>query len=154
MVMMFPAPMKIIENRGLTVMLYETNGAYRQIFTDGRSLPKDPVPTWLGYSVGHWERGTFVVESAGFNAKTWIDAIGHPHGEQLRLTERYRRKDFGHMDLDIAMEDAKYYTRPINLHLDLTLQTGTDIYENVCTENEKDRAHVVLTASPSASQPR
>ena len=145
---------KMIQAPRETVVLFDDGDPARQIFTDGSSVPKDLSPSWMGYSVGRWQGDVFVVETSGFNDQSTIDGSGHPRSEGFKMTERYRRKDFGHMDLDIAMEDAKYYTRPINLHLDLTLQTGTDIYENVCTENEKDRAHVVLTASPSASQPR
>src|SRR5438128_99930 len=91
--------MSIAGAQWLSAILYETRGAYRQIFTDGRKLPRDPNPSWLGYSIGRWERDVFIVESSGFNDKTWLDAIGHPHGEKLRLTETFRRRDFGHIEL-------------------------------------------------------
>ena len=143
MVMLFPAPLKIVENPGLTIMLYETNGAYRQIFTDGRALPKDPVPTWLGYSVGRWEKGTFVVESAGFNARTWIDAIGHPHGERLHLTERYRRRDFGHLELQLIIDDPDWYEKPWSVTVVFELTPDNELIEDVCLENERDAPHLV-----------
>jgi hypothetical protein len=143
MTTMFPAPFKIIQNPGLTVILYETRGTYRQIFTDGRALPKDPNPSWMGYSVGRWERDVFVVESAGFNSRTWLDGIGHPHGEQLRLTERFRRRDFGHIDLQVTIDDGEFYERPWTAAVVLELAPDTDLLEDVCLENEKDAIHLV-----------
>jgi hypothetical protein len=92
-----PAPYKIIQNPGLTVMLYERDTTYRQVYTDGRRLPADPSPTWLGYAVGRWDGDTFVVESNGYNARGWLDARGHTHSEALHLTERFRRINFGTM---------------------------------------------------------
>ena len=92
-------PFKIVQSPRLTAVLYEDT--HRQIYTDGREFPKEfAQPSWLGYSIGHWDRDTFVVESAGFNDKTWLDVTGHPHSEALRMTERYRRRDFGHMDMN------------------------------------------------------
>jgi len=87
---------RIVQSPGVIALLYELGG-FRQIYTDGRALPEDPNPTWVGYSVGHWEGDTLVVESAGFNDKTWLDMVGHPHSEKLRVTEKFRRTDFGHM---------------------------------------------------------
>jgi len=89
-------PDKIVQTPGLIVMMFESADAHRQIYTDGRPLPKDPEPAWLGYSVGKWEGDTLVVETAGFNDKTWLDAMGHPHSEALRVVERYHRRDFAH----------------------------------------------------------
>ena len=91
---------KIVQTPGLMLILYE-DLAYRQIFLDGRPLPPDPNPNWMGYSAGHWEGDTLVVESAGFNDRTWLDFAGHGHTEALRMTERFRRRDFGHMDLQV-----------------------------------------------------
>ena len=105
-------PDKIVQTPGLIVMMFESADAHRQIYTDGRPLPKDPEPAWLGYSAGKWEGDTLVVETAGFNDKTWLDAIGHPHSEALRVVERYRRRDFGHMDVQVTFEDSKMYTKP------------------------------------------
>ena len=143
MVMMFPAPFKIIQNRGLIVILYETSGAYRQIFTDGRALPKDPNPAWMGYSIGHWQKDTFVVESNGFNRKTWLDGLGHPHGEQLHLTERYRRTDFGHLRVEITIDDPEWYERPWSVVVVFERNPDTELLEEVCLENERDAAHMV-----------
>src|SRR5215469_3087231 len=102
---------KIVQAPTLIVMLYE-DLSYRQIFLDGRQLPVDPNPSWMGYSVGRWEGETLVIESAGFNDRTWLDFAGHPHTEALRITERYRRRDFGHMDLDMTYSDPGAYMKP------------------------------------------
>ena len=94
---------KFVQSAGTLAMLPE-GGPYRQILIDGRALPEDPQPTWMGYSVGRWEGNALVVESAGFNDRTWLDYSGHPHTEALRTTERYTRKDFGHMDIEITYD--------------------------------------------------
>src|SRR3989441_6352075 len=98
----FPAPWKLIQTPGLVAILYENSMTYRQIFTDGRVLSKDVDPTYMGYSVGHWEGDTLVVETSGFNDKTWLDFSGHPHTDALRMTERFRRTDFGHMQIQFT----------------------------------------------------
>jgi hypothetical protein len=126
------------------VILLEADSAFRQIYTDGRKLPPDPQPSWLGYSVGKWEGDTLVVETVGFNDKTWLDAIGHPHSEDMRLIERYRRRDFGHLDVDITVDDPKMYTRPFTIKVTHLLQADSDILEYFCAENEKDRPHMGL----------
>jgi len=97
---------------GLTAILFESQGRYRQIFTDGRPLPKDPQPTWLGYSIGKWEGETFVVETTGFNDQGWLDARGHPHTDALHVTERFHRLDFGHLELRATIDDPKAYSTP------------------------------------------
>ena len=132
---------KIAQSPRLTVILYESDGTHRQIYTDGRSLPKEIVqPAWLGYSVGHWYRDTLVVESAGFNDKTWLDVTGHPHSEAMRLVERYHRRDFGHMDIEVTFDDPQMYTKPFTIKFTYELLADSDVFENIC-ENEKDRAH-------------
>jgi hypothetical protein len=137
------SPWKIIETPGLTVVLYESRTIFRQIFTDGRPFPKDPNPTWHGYSIGHWEGDDFVVESMGFNGKTWMDTNGHPTTDALRVTERYRRKDFGHMDVTITIDDPKAYTRPWTVVEPAVLQADTELIEYICEENNKDPQHMV-----------
>jgi len=132
---------KIAQSTRLTVILYESDGTHRQIYTDGRSLPKEIVqPAWLGYSVGHWERDTLVVESAGFNDKTWLDVTGHPHSEAMRMVERYHRRDFGHLDVEVTFNDPSMYTKPFTIRFIYDLLADSDVFENIC-ENEKDRAH-------------
>ena len=134
---------KMIQTPQEIVMLTETADPPREIHTDGRPLPKDPNPTWMGYSVGRWEGDTLVVDTAGLNDKGWIDAFGHPRSESMHITERYRRRDFGHMDLEITFNDPKYYTRPFSLKTGLNLIPDSDLLEYVCNENEKDRPHLV-----------
>jgi hypothetical protein len=138
-----PYPYKIIQNPGLIVILFEAFATFRQIFTDGRSLPTDPNPTWMGYSVGRWEGDTLVVESAGFNDSTWLDTGGHPHTDALHVTERYHRRDLGHMDLQITINDPKAYTKPWTVSYPLQLLPDTELLEYVCNENNKDIQHLV-----------
>ena len=137
-------PHKIVQSPRMIVILYESDGTHRQIYTDGRALPREVVqPSWLGYSAGKWDHETLVVESSGFNDKTWLDLIGHPHSEALRITERYHRRDFGHMDIEIAFEDPQMYTKPFNIKYTDHLLADSDIFEYICNENEKDLAHMV-----------
>ena len=135
---------RFVQTPGLIVILYQgtTNSVHRTIFTDGRVLPKDPNPSWMGYSVGHWESDTLVVETAGFNDRSWLDIEGHPHTEALRITERFRRRDFGHMDLDMTIDDPKAFTRPFSLKINKTLVPDTDLLESVC-ENDHSVPHMV-----------
>ena len=105
---MLSAMYRIVQSPTVVALLYESGtGRYRQIYIDGRKLPENPNPTWLGYSVGHWEGDTLVIESAGFNDRTWLDRAGHPHSENLRVTERLRRVDFGHMQYQITFDDPE-----------------------------------------------
>ena len=134
--------LKIVQTPGLALILYES-APTRQIFTDGRGLPRDPNPAWMGYSVGHWEGNTLVVESAGFNDRTWLDFTGHPHTEELKVTERFRRKDFGHMQLEITFSDPKAYTKPWTIAVAVNFVADTELLEYVCNENEKDRGRLV-----------
>jgi len=135
-------PLRIIQTRYLTTVLYET-GQFRLIHTDGRTLPKDMTPTWMGYSIGRWERDTFVVETTGYNDRTWLDFGGRPHSEALRVTERFRRIDFGHMQLEMTFDDPKTYRRPITIKMAVNFVPDDELIENVCLENEKDRARLV-----------
>jgi hypothetical protein len=133
---------RIVQTPQLVVILYESpNSPHRSIFLDGRELPRDPNPTWLGYSVGHWEGDTLVVNSTGFNDEGWLDVGGNPQTESLRLTERYRRPDFGHLQLEVTFEDPKTFTKPFTLRMEKTYTADTEIFEDVC-ENERDRGHL------------
>jgi hypothetical protein len=132
---------KMIQTPREIVMLLESGDQPRQIYLDGRSLPVDPQPSWSGYSVAKWEGDALVVETTGFNEDSWLDGFGHPRSETMRVTETYRRHDFGHMDLEVKIEDPKYYTSPFGFKTKLDLQADSDILEYVCDENEKDRAH-------------
>jgi hypothetical protein len=133
----YPAPFKIVQTRDLVVILYESQTLFRQIFLDGRAHPKDPQPTWLGYSIGKWDGDILVVETVGFNDKTWLDGLGHPHSEAMRLTERFRRRDFGHMDIEITIEDPKAYTTAIRYVQPQALLVDGELIEYICNENAK-----------------
>ena len=137
-----PGPLRIIQTRYLRAVLYEA-GQFRLIHTDGRALPKDMTPTWMGYSIGRWDGDTFVVETAGYNDRTWLDFGGRPHGEALRVTERFRRNDFGHMQLEMTFDDPKTYRRPITIKMPVNFVPDDELIENVCLENEKDHARLV-----------
>ena len=136
------APFKIIQAPGVIVVLYEADDTYRQIYTDGRKLPVDPQPAWLGYSVGTWKSGTLVVDAAGFNARGKLDLMGHQHSEDLRIQESFHRRDFGHLDVSIALDDPKTFSRPFIVKVTQLLVPDSDVLETVCNENEKDRSHL------------
>jgi hypothetical protein len=139
---MLSEPVKIVQSPKLIAILYEADDKYRQIYTDGRLLPKEfDQPAWMGYSVGRWERDTLVVETAGFNDKSWLDIMGHPHSEALRVVERFHRRDFGHMDLLVTIDDPKSYTKPWSVSIPHKLLPDTDLIESIC-ENEKDNVHM------------
>jgi hypothetical protein len=134
---LIPYPFKIIQTPGLVVMLYEAVHSYRQIFTDGRPFPEDPDPSWYGYSVGRWEGDTLVIETRGFKDRGWLDASGRPASDNLRVIERFRRKDFGHMDLEVTIDDPKTYTKPWTVTLPFTFAADTELGEFMCNENNQ-----------------
>jgi hypothetical protein len=129
-------PFKIVQARGVTVILLEEFVNWRQILTDGRALPAPSQPAWYGYSVGQWTGDGFVVTTSGFNDQTWLDGSGLPHSEELRLTERFRRLDYGHMDIDYTFEDPKAFTRPWSMTVKFELLVDTDLMDHQC-ENQK-----------------
>lgn len=140
------APDKIIQTPKMVVMLFE-DLTYRQVFLDGRPLPKDPNPSWMGYSIGRWDGDTLVVESNGYNDRTWLDFEGHPHSEELRVTERWRRPDFGHLELERTLVDPKALTAPWVIPIKLELYADSEMLEYVCAENERDHNHLVGKAA-------
>jgi len=134
-------PFKIFQTPDALVMYYELDGAFREIHTDGRKLPVDPFPSWMGYSTGRWEDDTLVVDTAGFNDKTWLDVRGHPHSEDLRVQERFHRRDFGHMDIEATVEDPLVLTKPVTVKFTVLLIPNSDVLENFCAEGERDQAY-------------
>jgi hypothetical protein len=139
-----PQPRKIVQTPGLIVIMYEGNQGLRQIFTDGRPLPEvneDLQPWWYGYSVGHWEKDTLVVESVGFRDDGWLDVFGSPLTDKGKLTERWRRTDFGHLEIDITVDDPKAYTKPFTVRVSHQLTLDQELIEFVCNENEKSSQH-------------
>jgi len=138
-----PYPSKIIQQPNLVVILFGGNlHSFRQIFLDRMEHPKDLNPSWWGDSIGHWEGDQLVVDSVGFNGKTWLDLAGHPASDQLHVIERYSRPDSGHLKWEITIEDPVMYTRPWKV-TEITPQLTTgDLMEYVCTENERDSRHL------------
>lgn len=137
-------PFKIIQTARETIFLYETsaNDVFREVFTDGRPLPKDPQPSWKGYSVGKWEGDTFVVDTVGFNDRGWLDTEkGRPQTEALHVTERFRRPSFGALELAITIDDPKAYTKPWTSKFTVRLQADTELLETVC-ENQRGLEHL------------
>ena len=147
-------PMKIVQTPNLVVVLYEYDTIFRQIFTDGRALPEDPNPTWMGYSIGHWDGDTLVVTTAGYNDRTTLDLGGHPHTEALRITERFHRRDAGHIDLQVTLDDPKAYTRSWTLPVELVLMPDGELIEYFCSDNERDAAHLVGKSGEEVRVPR
>ncbi len=130
-------PMRIVPAPGRLFILYEAIHGYREIFADGRALPPSMNPTWMGYSIGAWQADEFVVTTAGFNNDGWLDNAGHPVSERLRVTERFRRVDFGHIDLRITIDDPLMYAKPWTFSLPLTFQADDDLLEYICSENNR-----------------
>jgi hypothetical protein len=138
-----PYPSKIIQEPNLIVILFEGSmHSYRQVFMDRKEHPKDLAPTWFGDSIGHWEGDTLVVDTIGFNGKTWLDLAGHPTSDQLHVIERYSRPILGELKLDITIEDPVNYTKPWNVTELMPAMIGEDLIEYVCTENERDVRHL------------
>ena len=139
---LFTFTFKIIQTPQELIQLDEYGDPPRQVYTDGRELPVDPNPSWMGYSVGSWEEDTLVVETNGLNDRGWLDLSGHPRSESMHITERYHRRDFGHMDVEISFDDPIYYTRPFSIRTVANLIPDSDILEFVCDENEQDLQHL------------
>jgi hypothetical protein len=137
-----PTAFKMVQASGLIMVAYENPNPVRQIHTDGRKFPPDPEPSWMGYSTGVWNGDSLIVKTSGLNDKSWLDAMGHPHSEQLLFTERYRRRDFGHMDIEMTVDDPAMYTRPFTVKFTVALLPDTDIFEYICAEGEKDLRHL------------
>jgi hypothetical protein len=139
-----PQPRKIIQTPGVIVILYEAQGGVRQIFTDGRTLPpKDAQPWWYGYSVGHWEGDTLVVETTGFRDDVWLDIDGSPLTETGKLTERFRRPNYGTLEIDVTVEDPSVYSKPFTVRVNQRIMPDTDLIEFICTENDRSGPHLV-----------
>jgi len=139
-----PQPRKIIQTPGLVLILYEANGSLRQIFTDGRPLPSnDPDPWWFGYSTGKWDRDALVVETTGFRDLMWLDEEGTPFTSAGKITERFRRVNYGTLEIEVTVNDPKTFTKPWTVKLSQRLMPDTELMEFVCSENNRDLSHLV-----------
>ena len=139
---LLPEPFKIIQTPREMLILYEVETIFRQIFTDGRKIPEDPAGTWLGYSVGRWDGDTFVVDTKGFNERSWLDARGHGHSEDMVVEERFHRRDFGHLEVAVTITDPKVFTKSFTINFVEKLLPDTDVFEHICAEAEKDAARM------------
>jgi hypothetical protein len=134
-----PHMQKFVQVPGLLMMIYELNASYRQVFTDGRPLPADPQPSWNGYSSGKWEGDTLVVDSIGFRDGLWLDIVGSPMTDAAKVRERIRRPDYGHLEIEVTVDDSKAYTRPWTVTLKQAIVVDTELVDEICLENEKSR---------------
>jgi len=139
-ILVAPAPWKVVQTANFIVFVHEAFNLWRQVFLDGRErLPLDDLTqTWFGYSLGKWEGDTLVVDTVGFNGKVWLDQLGKPSTDALHVIERFHRKDFGHMDIQITIDDPKAYTKPWTVTVGARLAPNTELLEFICLENEKD----------------
>jgi hypothetical protein len=126
----------------LSLILYEEFNHFRQILTDGRKLPMDVPPAWFGYSVGRWDDNAFIIETTGFNDRSWLDDYGLPHTEALHTTERFERPDAGHLTVRVTFDDPQAYTKPWFADLHFRLLPDTELLEDIC-DNERDAQHAV-----------
>ena len=140
--LLLPTMKKFVQTPELLLLLNEYNTSFRQVFLDGRPLPDDPNPTWNGYSTGHWEGDTLVVDSIGYRDDQWLDAAGSPLTNAAKVTERFRRLNYGHMQVDITVDDAKSYTHPWTVTVELSAVLDTELLDSACWENEKDVDHL------------
>jgi len=136
-------PRRVVQSPAYLAILLERNFSFRQIFIDGRPLPEDPNPAWNGYSTAHWEGDVLVVESNGFRDGLWADYLGSPLTDQLKTTERFRRPNFGTMEVEVTVSDLKAYTKPWAVKFTWQLVLQTELMEYVCAENEKDTGHMM-----------
>ena len=141
---LLPTMKKFVHTPALLLLLNEFNASYRQVFIDARPLPIDPQPTWNGYSSAHWEGDTLEVASIGFRDDQWLDASGSPLTEAAKVTERFRRPDYGHLQIEITVNDSKAYTGPWTVNVELALVPDTEMLDAQCLENEKDVPHLRL----------
>ena len=137
-------PYEIVQTPKRLVMLFEDDvPSHRTVYMDGRGHPKDPNPNWMGHSIGHWEKDTLVIDTVGFNDRSWLDNIGHPHTEMLHVIERLRRPDLGHLEIEFTIEDPGTYAKPWIIKRIADLNTRDEVGEYVCGEGEKDAIHLV-----------
>lgn len=137
-----PAPYRFVQTPGFVAVLYEAFTQWRVIFTDGRSHPADMNPSWFGYSVGRWDGDTLVVDTRGFNGKVWLDQAGHPSTDALHVIERFRRVNFGQLEIQVTIDDPKAYTKPWTVTENVQLRPDAELIEFICNENSKDREHM------------
>ncbi len=133
-----PFPLEIFQTSKRVAVLYEAWNVFHVVPTDGRDFPKNLEPTWMGTSIGKWDGDTLVVDTIGFNDKTNLDTVGHPHSDQMRVTERFTRSDDKHIAYEVTIDDPKTYTKPWKNNRTFTLRPDWEIMEYSCEENNRD----------------
>jgi hypothetical protein len=133
------SPLEIVQTPQRIFLFFESAHMWREIWMDGRDMPKDSDPLWMGYSIGRWDGGELVVDTANFNDKTWVDGHGHPHSDALKVTERFHRVDRGHLQIFVTIDDTKSYTAPWTTKRDYTLKPNWEIGENYCIPEDEAR---------------
>ena len=137
-------PRKVLHTKDAVVIAYEANYGLRWIFTDGRTLPtNDPQPFWYGYSVGRWNGDELVVETIGLRDDGWLDVNGTPFGNTTKVTEKFRRVNYGRLEIDVTVEDPKFYTKPFTTRVNWRLYPDGELIEFICNENEQSSQHLV-----------
>ncbi len=150
---MAPVPFKIVQTEKLVVLVYEAFNLWRQVHLDGREFAEDLNPSWLGFSLGHWEGDTLVVETRGINGKQWLDHGGLPTSDRMTVIERFRRPTFGQLEIELTIDDPTYYTRPWTVKTEASLRVDTELFEFICNENEQSSEHMGPHISgPDAAQ--
>ena len=142
----FPFPggslaFELVQTPTRFVTIFETVPTYRKVYLDGRSHPSDPNPSWMGHSIGRWQGDTLVIDTIGFNDKSWINFV-YPHTEALHVIERYRRPDRGHLEVDVTIDDPGAYVKPWKIHSSWAFAPREDVLEYICSENNKDALHL------------
>jgi hypothetical protein len=137
-----PHLLKFVHSPSLLVVLNEMNGVYRQVFTDARPLPKDPTPSWQGYSSGKWSGDTLVIDTIGLRDDTWIDWNGSVVTEAAKVREQIRRPDFGHLEVQVTVDDPKAYTKPWTVTLRQRIVVDTELIDEICVEGEQSLKHM------------
>jgi hypothetical protein len=150
-----PYPMKYVQLPKLFIILFEGNiHSYRQIFLDRTEHPRELNPDWYGDSIGHWDGDTLVVDTVGFNDRSWFDFAGHPHTENLHTIERFHRTDLGHMEYKVTIDDSGAYTKPFTLTAHFPLQVSGEIIEYICNEDNRDVKHLTGFEPPTLNDGR
>ena len=137
-----PHLLKFVHKPGILLVLNEVDAGYRQVFTDARPLPVDPNPSWQGYSSGKWSGDTLIIDTIGLRDDTWIDWNGSVLTEAAKVREQIRRPDFGHLDIEVTVDDPKAYTKPWTVHLQQRIVVDTELVDEICAEGEQSLKHM------------
>ena len=130
-----PFPMQIVETPKELIMIFEYDHNVRHIYKERSEHPKDLTPSYMGDSIGHWDGNTFVIDTVGFNDKTWLDRAGHPHSDRLHVTERLHRSDADHLQIDFTIDDPVAYSHPFGSSMFFRRHSDWSLMEQSCEDN-------------------